>query len=114
MKRLHEFFKHERQTVFEPDAYFVQRVMARLNRKAEDIGIWEMVPSSSRPVLVLALVLLLCFIALDEFVPVMPERGLISAVLESEQGPVEAQVLSETEDADQDFIQELIAMEGDQ
>jgi hypothetical protein len=114
MKRLNEFFNHERQRVFQPDAYFVQRVMAGLNRKVEDIGIWEMIPSSSGPVLVLAVALLLCFMALDEFVPVMPERGLISAVLEAEVGPVEAQVLSETEDEDQDFIQELIAMEGEQ
>jgi cell division protein ZapA (FtsZ GTPase activity inhibitor) len=114
MRRLQEFFDQERQRVFLPDAYFVQRVISRFNQKVEDLGIWATVPTSSRAVLVLALVVVLCFLALDEFVPVMPDQGIVDAFLESEQGPVDSRVLSGTEDAGHEFIEELIAMEGEQ
>ncbi len=114
MKKIEEFFRQERQRVFLPDAYFVQRVMARLSRKAEDVGVWDMVRKPSRSVLVLAVAMLLCFFALDVFIPVMPQLGPVDMTLESEQGPVETRVLSGTEDDGQEFIQELIAMEGEQ
>jgi hypothetical protein len=114
MKKLQEFFEQERKRVFLPDALFVQRVMARVHRKVEDVGIWEGVPTSSWRVLVLAAALLLCFLALDAFVPVTPQRGIADMALESEQGPVEARVLSGTEDAGSEFIEELIAMESEQ
>ena len=100
--------------MFLPDAYFVQRVMANLSLRAEDAGVWDMVRTPSRSVLVLAVALLLCFLALDEFIPVMPQQGPVTMTLESEQGPVETRVLSGTEDDGQEFIQELIAMEGEQ
>ena len=73
-----------------------------------------MVRTPSRSVLVLAIALLICFLALDEFVPVMPRLSPVDMTLESEQGPVETRVLSGTEDDGQQFIQELIAMEGEQ
>ncbi len=114
MKRLAEFFQHERQRIFLPDQYFVQRVMAKLSQKAEDAGVWEMVPRPSRSVLALAVALLLCFLALDNFVPVMPKQGPVDMTLESEQGPVESRVLGGTEDDGHEFIEELIAMEGEQ
>lgn len=115
MKQLKEFFNEERKRVFTPDPYFVQRVMARLNAKVEqEAGIWDMIPVSSRPVLAFALILVLCFVALDLFVPVMPQRGIVDAFLESEQGPVESRLLSGTESADQEFVmEELIALEVD-
>lgn len=114
MKKLAEFFQKERQRVFLPDAYFAQRVMARLSQKAEDVGVWEMVPKPSRSVLVLAVTLLLCFLTLDEFFPVMPRQGPVDMILESEQGAVESRVLSGTEDDGHDFIEELIVMEAEQ
>jgi hypothetical protein len=114
MKQLQEFFYQEREKVFLPDAFFVQRVMTRLNEKAEEVGIWEMVPASSGRVLVLAALLLVCFAAFDEFIPVTPQRGIVDMALETEQGPVETRVLSGTEDAGHEFIEELIAMENEQ
>jgi hypothetical protein len=44
----------------------------------------------------------------------MPRQGIVDMTLESEQGPVETRVLSGTEDAGSEFIEELIAMESEQ
>jgi len=62
MKQLKDFFDAERKRVFEPDAFFAKRVVARLNEGVkQDYGIWDMIPSSTRPVLAVALALILCF-----------------------------------------------------
>ena len=60
MSQLKDFFDEERKRVFEPDAFFTQRVMARLKdgfreNGVWDFGIWEAVTGSIRPVLAVAL-----------------------------------------------------------
>jgi hypothetical protein len=85
--KLDEFFKSERARVFEPDAYFTQRVMARvagLSSHREN-GIWDGVLSGARPIFAMAMVLLLAFMAIQLFLPNMPERGPIDAVLSPDQ-----------------------------
>jgi len=86
--KLDEFFKTERARVFEPDPYFTQRVMARLAAQISvqrENGIWDGVLSGARPVFALAMVLLLAFMAIQLFLPSMPEHGPIDAVLSPDQ-----------------------------
>src|SRR5262245_51419650 len=90
MSQLKDFFDAERKRVFEPDAYFTQRVMARLNVGIKKFGIWEVLPSSARPVLALALMLVLCFIAVEMFIPQMPQRGMVESFLAPEQNADES------------------------
>ncbi len=116
MNRLNEFFELERKRVIEPDAYFTQRVMARLNEPAtQDFGIWDVVPGSTRPVLAMALVLILCFVAAEMFIPQMPQRGMVESFLESEQNPAESFLYSESDlPSRQDVLQQLIEPEDQQ
>jgi hypothetical protein len=116
MNPLGDFFDVERKRVYEPDAYFTQRVMARLNtRVVQECGIWDIIPTSTRPVLALALMLIICFVVVDVFIPQLPQRGMIESFLESEQNPAESFLYSGTDmPSRQDVMQQLIAPEDQQ
>jgi hypothetical protein len=120
MNLLREFFNEERKRVIEPDAFFTQRVMARLDqrrsdRTAWDFGIWEAVPNSTRPVLALALILILCFVAAEVFIPQMPQHGVVESFLAPEQNPAESFLYSDTELPSRPVVMEqLIALEESQ
>src|SRR5262245_32660287 len=98
MSPLRDFFETERKRVLTPDAFFTQRVMARLDEQpAEknvsrigDFSLWDAVPSSTRPVLALALLLILCFVGVELFVPQVPEQGMVESFLAPEQTPAES------------------------
>jgi hypothetical protein len=110
---LKEFFDSEKKRVHVPGPFFTSRVMARLNggHRVEN-GIWEMIPMSVRPVLALALVLIICFIAIEIFVPPVPQRTMIEASFESEQQPGESLFYGEDEvPAGQELLEQLIALE---
>ena len=116
MSPLKDFFETERKRVFEPDAFFAQRVMARLDahvsgRNVRDLGFWDMVPSSTRPVLAFALILILCFLAVELFVPQVPTRGMVESFLAPEQSPAESFLYTDSDVASQDVLQQLIAPE---
>lgn len=115
MKQLKDLFEAERKRVFAPDAFFTQRVMARLNdRSRAESGIWEIVPSSTRPVLALALMLVLCFFLVEVFVPQEPERGMVETFLEGEQSPAESFLYSEPEiPSHQEVLQQVMALEDE-
>src|SRR5207247_11107640 len=113
MKPLKEFFDAEKKRVLEPDAFFTQRVMARLNERAaensernewsvRDFGFWDIVPGSTRPVLGLALILILCFVAVELFIPQVPQRGMVESFLAPEQSPAESFLYNDTEPSRQD------------
>jgi len=114
MNPLGDFFEIERKRVFEPDAFFTPRVMARLNeRVANDSGIWDVIPAFTRPVLALALTLILCFVAVEVFIPQLPQRGIVESFLESEQNPTESFLYNETDvPSRQVVLEQLIAPEG--
>jgi len=116
MNPLGDFFDVERKRVYEPDAFFTQRVMARLNdRVVQQYGIWDVIPTSTRPVLALALMLIICFVAVDVFIPQLPQRGMIESFLESEQNPAESFLYSGTDiPSRQDVMEQLIAPEDQQ
>jgi len=116
MNQLKEFFDAERKRVFEPDAFFAKRVLARLNEgAAQDYGIWDFVPSSTRPVLAVALVLILCFGAVEMFVPQMPQSGIVESFLEPEQSPAESFLYNDTDiPSRQDVLDQLISPEDQQ
>jgi len=83
---LNQFFKEERKRVYEPGPYFVQRVMARWaeldrERRFRENSVWEIVLNARRPVLALALTLLLALVALELLVPIEPRRGIVEAYL---------------------------------
>ena len=121
MNPLNEFFKRERKRIFEPDAFFTQRVMARIeagvaNKQASrlrDLDFWEVIPSFARPVLALALMLILCFVIVDLFVPQLPQRGMVESFLAPEQSPSESFLYSDPDVATQDVLDQLIAPEED-
>ncbi len=110
--KLKEFFDEEKKRVFTPDPHFHTRVMARVREaRAADYTIWDAVPSSSRPVFGLALVLMLAFLAVQLFIPQIPERGFLDALLEAEQGPSDAMLSSVADMPDQEFVNQLLGFE---
>ena len=113
--KLRTFFESEKSRVFAPDAFFTKRVMARLNGVPSwRSGIWELLPSSTRPVLALALVLILSFIAIELFIPQMPQREVVESLFESEQSPVENLLYKDTDvPARQVVLQQLISGEDE-
>jgi hypothetical protein len=117
MNQLKDFFDSERQKFLEPDAFFTQRVMSRLSEGSkegiiEDFGIWEALPSSTRPVLAFALVLILCFIGIAFFVPQQPQSGMVESFLAPEQNPAESFLYNDTEVPSRPvLLEQLIALE---
>jgi hypothetical protein len=113
---LKDFFEEEKKRVFEPDAFFTKRMMARLEKgSAWEYGIWEIMPNSTRPVLAVALALILCFVAIELLIPQMPQRGVVESFLEPEQSPAESFLYNETEiPARQVVLQQLITLEDAQ
>ena len=120
MNGLKEFFDAERKRVFQPDTFFTQRVMARLDDRlreagVQEFGFWDIVPSSTRPVLVLALMLILCFVAVEIFVPQLPQRGMVESFLAPEQSPAESFLYNDTDvPSRQDVLQQLIEPEDEE
>lgn len=116
MRGLKDFLDTERKRVYQPDAYFTQRVMARLNERTfQESGVWDFIPISTRPVLALALMLIVCFVAVQTFIPQMPQRGIVESFLESEQNAVESFLYNGTDvPSRQDVMQQLIAPEDQQ
>src|SRR5262245_58216907 len=97
--KLNDLFDAERKRIFEPDALFAKRVLARLNesRRNADFGFWDAVPSSARPVLALALILVLCFIAAEVFIPQMPQFGVVESFLAPDQNSSESFLYNDNE-----------------
>jgi hypothetical protein len=109
---LKDFFNEEKKRVFTPDPYFHTRVMAKVRGIAGQTDIWALIPGSTRPVFGLALMLLLAFVAVEMFVPQIPERGFVTAIFESEQTPAEAFLLSGDDiPADQELLNQLMGVE---
>src|ERR1700754_747799 len=112
MNSLKDFFNEEKKRVHTPDPYFHTRVMARIREaQPREYSIWDVIPNSTRPVFGLALVLMLAFLAVQVFVPQMPERGFMDALLESEQAPSDILMSSGAETPDQDFVNQLLGIE---
>jgi len=114
---LDEFFKKERSRVFEPGPYFTQRVMARLAGQIaaqRENGLWDGVMAGARPVFALAMVLLLGILAVQLFLPVMPDRGPIDAVLAPEQTDGEHLIFTGTEPSSPELEKMIIIMEDGQ
>ena len=115
MNQLKDYFDAERKRVFEPDALFTTRVMARLNEdKPQDYGIWDIVRGSTRPALAVALALILCLAAIEMFVPSTPQRGMVESFLEPEQSPADSFLYNDTDvPTRQDVMAQLISLERD-
>jgi len=116
MNQLRNFFESEKKRIFEPDASFTDRVMARLNEApAWEYGIWEITPSSMRPVMAMALVLILCFVAAEFWIPQMPQYGVVESFLEPEQTVADSFVFNDTGvPAREVVLQQIIAPEEQQ
>src|SRR5437773_1902640 len=111
MNPLKDFFDAERTRVFQPDPFFAKRVLARLNEGAiRDYGIWDIVPNSTRSVLAIGLTLIMCFAAVELFVPQMPQHGIVESFLEQEQSPADGFLYNDAEvPSRQDVLDQLIA-----
>ena len=94
MRPTKDFFDAERKKVFTPGPFFTERVLARLGQPPRESGIWEVIPVSTRSVLALALVLILCFAVVQVIIPQIPQRGMIEAYLEADQNPAEVESVS--------------------
>ena len=109
MNQLRDFFEAEKKRIVAPGPFFTARVMARLKQRAAENGIWDMMPRSTRPVLAVALALILCFVVIEFFIPELPQRGVVESFLESEQSPAESFLYNDTDiPARQVVLQELI------
>jgi hypothetical protein len=88
---LKDFFRHERDRVITPGPFFSKRVMElvrELHARPEiDYGLWDVVADLTRPVFAVALVVILGFLAVEVFIPVVPERGMLETWLEVDQTP---------------------------
>jgi hypothetical protein len=85
MPDLNEFYRAERQRVFEPAPHFAERVVARIREETQrPKGLWESTLHATRPVCALALVSLLLLIIVRISATVEPRRGLVEAFLETE------------------------------
>jgi hypothetical protein len=113
---LKDFFDWERKRIHEPGPFFTSRVMARLPGRRVGSTLWEMIPAAVRPVLILALVLIIGFMAGELFIPRVPDRGMIEASLESEQTPGEGILYGEDEEVPngQELLEQLIVLEDGQ
>ena len=116
MNLFKDFFEAEKKRVLTPDAFFTRRVMARFKTgSAWEYGIWDIMPTSTRPVLALALVLILCFVAGELLIPQMPQRGMVESILDPEQSPAESFLYNEADiPARQVVLQQLISLEEQQ
>jgi hypothetical protein len=115
--KLDEFFKSERARVFEPGPYFTQRVMARLAGQLSahrENGLWDGVLSGARPVFALAMVLLLAFMAIQLFLPDVPERGPIESVLSPDQTDGEHLIFTGADPSSPELEKMIIIMEDGQ
>jgi hypothetical protein len=115
--KMDDFFKNERARVFEPGPYFTQRVMAGIaGRKASlrENGIWDGVMAGARPIFALALVVLLAFLAIQLFVPDIPDRGPIDAFLSPDQTDGEHMLYSGSEPSSPELEKMLIITEDGQ
>jgi hypothetical protein len=116
MNGLKRFFDEERKQVVQPGPFFTQKVMARLDQRPVRAEIWDVVPNSTRPVFALALVLMLCFLIAEVFLPQMPTRGLIESYLETEEGPVYQFLYTREDDelpTQQEFYEQMVGL-GDE
>ena len=114
MDRLKDFFNAEKTRIFTPDAFFPARVMARLRDiQSREYSIWDAIPGAARPVFGLAIKVLLAFIAVQLFLPQMPEQGFITAALEAERSQSDAPYLYTDADlpADHELINQLMGFE---
>ena len=111
-----DFFEAEKKRILTPDPYFHTRVMARLSEVRSQFGIWDVIPGSTRSVFALAVMLMLVFVAVQAFVPQVPERGFVDSLVEAEQRPGETLLYSGTEaaPADQEFFNQLMGFDDPQ
>jgi len=116
MNLMKDLFDAERKRVYAPGAFFTQRVLAHLDGRSmegarQDAGFWDVVPASTRPVLALALMLILCFFVVEMFVPQLPQRGMVESFLAPEQSPAESFLYNDSDITRQDVLEQLIAPE---
>ena len=71
-----------------------------------------MMPRSTRPVLAVALALIVCFVVIEFFIPQLPQRGVVESFLESEESPAESFLYNDIDvPARQVVLQQLIGQE---
>ena len=114
MNRLKDFFAAEKTRIFTPDPFFAARVMARLRElQNREYSIWDAIPGATRPVFGLAVVVILAFMAVQLFVPQMPDQGFVTAALEAERSQSDAPYLYSDADmpADHEVLNQLMGFE---
>ena len=111
---LNEFFKEEKKRVFEPDPYFAKRVMARLQAQpAAETSLWDSILAASRPVMAVALTLVLLLLGVHMFLPVEPRRGMIEAYFASEVSPGESLLYTDSEAPSHEQLEQLMILENE-
>jgi hypothetical protein len=109
MNLLNEFFKQEKQRVFEPGPYFAARVLARLKAQpTAEMSLWESILSAARPVMAAALTLVLLLLGVHMFLPVEPSRGMIESYFASEVSPGESMIYNDSEAPSHDQLEQLV------
>ena len=108
-----DFLNDEKKRVFTPDPYFHTRVMARLREvKAREFSLWDVIPGSTRSVFAAAVLLMLVFVAVQVFVPQVPERGFVDSLVEADQSTGDTYLYSGADmPADKEFLNQLMGFE---
>ncbi len=88
-----DFVQRERQRVFEPDADFARRAVARIGQNGSVAEwVWDYVPSYARPMMAAAAMLLLALISFQWMTPApFPDAnvGIVDAYLQVDAAPAE-------------------------
>lgn len=108
---LSEFFKAERQRVFEPDCQFQERVLERWSQQTRPQH--QMWPNLARPILGLALTVLVILIGREASSPVKPTRGIVATYLDTEIPTDQRFLYVETESVPSSQMLEELAVLGD-
>ena len=112
-KSLREYLNQEKKRVFQPDAYFAQRVVAKWNSEGRRAtGFWELIPAAARPMLALGTTALLLFLSFEIFVPAAPGRGFVEAFLEPDQTAAESVLYTDADPpSSHELYEQLIVLE---
>jgi hypothetical protein len=110
---LNEYFKIERTRVFDPDALFAQRVIARLAEAPPKKEFWETILTLRRPAFGLAAVLLGMLAAIQHFTPVEPTQGLVAAYFDAESSPAESLLFAESDGASNAILEKAILLDDE-
>lgn len=107
---LQKYFEKQRAQVCVPREGFPERVLARWNARGpgRELQVWDFVPGSVRPVLLIGVLLLGALGAVSMLDPTVADRDAVEAALEFEAEAPEGWIFGETESPERSELLEQV------